>query len=207
MILSEGDIMDKRKTWITKEEEKMIISTYALHSGEIVPHGDPTEHQYEILSACHSRTGLRGLIAIRPEFSIDKPIEDKPRILVSHSDSTGKIVFRDVWERDFEGKLYWRFRNPINIPISDRDRIVELENENSMLKGRLLILEKKYQHIIDTVAVTKPAGRKPNPEKLDAQAAKVKELLDQGLGEKEITEQLQIGRATFYRMKKRLRDI
>ncbi|WP_078036812.1 helix-turn-helix domain-containing protein [Oribacterium sp. C9] len=44
-------------------------------------------------------------------------------------------------------------------------------------------------------------------KKLDAQAAKVKELLDHGLGEKEITEQLQIGRATFYRMKKRLKDI
>ena len=199
--------MDKRKTWITKEEEKMIISTYALHSGEIVPHGDPTEHQYEILSACHSRTGRCGLITIRPEFSIDNPMEDKPRILVSHSDSTGKIVFKDVWERDFEGKLYWRFRNPINIPISDRDRIVELENENDRLKGKLMILEKKYQNIIDTIDVAKPAGRKPNPEKLDAKAATIKELLDQGLSEKEITEQLHIGRATFYRMKKRLRDI
>ena len=136
--------------WITKAEEKLIISTYEGYKGEIVPYGEPNEHQYEILSVRKSGEGRIGLITIKPEFNIDKPDEDKPRILVAHSDSTGKRTFVDVWDRDYIGKLYWRFRNPINIPISDRERITELENENSRLQGRILILKKKYQNIIET---------------------------------------------------------
>ncbi|OON85021.1 hypothetical protein BXO88_14305 [Oribacterium sp. C9] len=66
-------------------------------------------------------------------------------------------------------------------------------------------MERKYLRLLNTKAEIKPAGRKANPKKLDVQAGKVKELQDQGLSEKEITEQLYIGRAIFYRMKRRLR--
>ena len=196
--------MDLRKKWITKEEEKMILRTYRLHNREIVPWGDPRDHQYEILPIRRTGKDRAAIISIRAEFNPEKPFEEKSRIIVSHSDSFGKVTFRDIWDRDSSGKLYWRFRNPVKVPISDREEIDNLEFTIEQLAEKVDFWEKKYRHLYNTMVETKPAGRPPHPEKLDEQAAKVKELLNQGLGEKEITEQLQISRATFYRMKKRI---
>ncbi len=188
----------KKKNWISKEEEQQIISTYELYKGEIVPYGNPDENMYEITTV--RKSGNIALITISAEFS---PDNDYPRILVKHSDANGKRTFTDVWDRNWSGQLYWRFRNPADVPISDRDFIESLESKTSIAEGKVNLLQKKYQNLIDTTT-TKPSGRPPHPEKLDEQAARIKELLDQGLSEKEITEMLGIGRATFYRMKKRI---
>ena len=110
-------------------------------------------------------------------------------------------TFVDVWDRHADGTLYWKYRNPINVPISDRDYIEELKTKLSQAEGKILILQKKYQNIIETQSATKPAGRKPNPEKLDDQAMRRKELIDEGLGEKEIINKLCISRSTYFRMK------
>ncbi len=146
-----------KRNWITKSEEKQIIATYERFKGEIIPYGDTSEHMYEITTVRKAGDRSLGLITIMSDY--DPEQKELPRILVRHSDANGKRTFTDVWDRDYKGKIYWRFRNPAGIPA--------------------------------------------HPKKLDEQAAKVKELLDQGLGEKEITEKLGIGRATFYRLKKR----
>ncbi len=192
----------KRENWITKAEEKVIISTYEGFKGEIIPYGDPNDHMYEITTVRRAGDRSLGLITIKSEYIPEQ--KEQPRILVQHSDAEGKRTFTDVWERNSLGKLYWKYRNPVGVPISTRDAIDEKEHEISTLKGKLSILEIKYQKLIETAGATKPAGRPSHPEKLDAQAARVKELINQGLSEKEITEQLGIGRATYYRMKKRV---
>ena len=191
----------KRKDWITKAEEKRIIETYESVKGEIIPYGNE-DHVYEIATVRASRKGALALITIVPESDPEKK-HDYPRIFVRHSDAKGRRTFIDVWDRDYNGEIFFSYRNPSDVPVSDRDVIEELRRKVSSLEGRISILNKKYQNINDTISMTKPAGRKPHPEKLDEQAKKVQELIDQGLSEKDITERLGIGRATFYRMKKR----
>ncbi len=193
--------MAKKKNWITKAEEQQIIKTYELHKGEIIPYGDEENHQYEVTTVRKSGNKSLGLITISPEYTDN---HDYPRILVAHSDAKGMRTFVDVWDRHADGTIYWRYRNPINVPISDRDYIEELKSELSYAKGKLSILQRQYQNIIETQSTTKPAGRKPNPEKLDDQAKKIKELIDEGLGEKEIINKLGIIRSTYFRKKKRL---
>lgn len=198
--MSKGD-------WITKSEEQQIIRTYEGFKGEIIPYGEPNEHTYEITTVRKAGKQSLGLISIRPDF--DPNSKEMPRIFVSHSDAKGKRVFIDVWDRDYDGKLYWRFRNPIDVPISDREKIRELETKVNQLEGRLMILQRKYQNvepISGTESTPKPFGRPAHPEKLDEKAAKIQELIDKGLSEKEILEQLCIGRTTFYRLKRRIKD-
>ncbi len=89
-------------------------------------------------------------------------------------------------------KLYWKFRNPADVPLSDREAVAQYEEEMEAMR-------REYHKFTDTK--TKPAGRKPHPEKLDEKAQKIRELSDKGLKEKEITEMLGIGRATYYRLK------
>lgn len=191
-----------KKTWITKAEEKRIIEAYESVKGEIVPYGNE-DHVYEIKTVRASGKGALALITIFPESDTENK-HDYPRIFVRHSDAKGKRTFIDIWDRDYNGEIFFSYRNPSDVPVSDRDVIEEFRRKVSSLEGRISILNKKYQNINDTATVTKPAGRKPHPERLDEQARKVQNLIDQGLSEKDITERLGIGRATFYRMKKRV---
>lgn len=191
-----------KKAWITKAEEKRIIEAYESVKGEIVPYGNE-DHVYEIKTVRASGKGALALITIFPESDTENK-HDYPRIFVRHSDAKGKRTFIDVWDRDYNGEIFFSYRNPSDVPVSDRDVIEEFRRKVSSLEGRISILNKKYQNINDTATVTKPAGRKPHPERLDEQARKVQNLIDQGLSEKDITERLGIGRATFYRMKKRV---
>jgi len=192
----------KKKAWITKAEEKRIIEAYESVKGEIVPYGNE-DHVYEIKTVRASGKGALALITIFPESDTENK-HDYPRIFVRHSDAKGKRTFIDVWDRDYNGEIFFSYRNPSDVPVSDRDVIEEFRRKVSSLEGRISILNKKYQNINDTATITKPAGRKPHPERLDEQARKVQDLIDQGLSEKDITERLGIGRATFYRMKKRV---
>ena len=50
---------------------------------------------------------------------------------------------------------------------------------------------------------TKPAGRKPHPEKLDERADQIHKLISEGKTDKEVMKELGISRATYYRTKKR----
>lgn len=180
-----------QKKWITKAEEKQIIQTYELYKGEIVHYQDK-EHIYEITTVRRSGRKKCALIKVEPEA--DPYIHDMPRIMVRHSDSNGQTIFVDVWDRDTEGKLYWKYRNPINVPLSDREAIRQIEEKMDRIK-------KEYQKIKET-KVTKPAGRKPHPEKLDENARKIRDLLEQGYKEKDIIKKMKISRATYYRYKK-----
>ncbi len=181
------------KKWIAKAEEKQIIKAYEYYKGEIVPYGD-IPHTYEVLTVRKTGNGCLSLIRIMEE---QDRLSKSPRILVRHTDSKGFHTFTDVWERDEKGNLYWKFRNPSNVPLSDREAIALYEEE-------MAVMRREYHKIIDTKH--KPAGRRPHPEILDEKARKVHELILKGYKEKEITEMLGIGRATYYRLKRRLNE-
>ena len=181
-----------------KKEEQQIICTYELYKQKIIPYGDSADHMYKITTVRKSGDKSLGLITISAEYTDN---HDYPRILVAHSDAKGKRTFIDVWDRHVDGTIYWKYRNPINVPISDRDYIEALKTKLSQAEGKISILQRKYENIIETQSTTKPAGRKPNPEKLDDQAMRIKELIDEGLGEKEIINKLCISRSTYFRMK------
>lgn len=55
------------------------------------------------------------------------------RIIVSHTQSNGKRTYVDVWERDRNDNLQFRFRNLWNQPLSDADYIKDLKKENEQL--------------------------------------------------------------------------
>ena len=73
-----------------------------------------------------------------------------------------------------------------------QEQIKLLEEENRQLR-------KKAGHN------ARGAGRKPSLERFAA-IQQVKELLDSGYDEKEITEMLQISRATFFRYKRSIKN-
>lgn len=68
------------------------------------------------------------------------------RIKISHTQDNGKITFYDIWERDKENNFHFRFRNPLNCPLADRNYIKDLEKNNEQLKQ--IILELKEQQSI-----------------------------------------------------------
>lgn len=176
--------------WITKAEEARIIEAYSIRKGDIKPH-DKLAHTYVYQPA--AKTGSLALIRIEQEpHRIDGTTG---RIIVRHSDATGKTVAVDAWVKDREGVYQWFCRNPTDMPLSDKAVIEDYERQ---MAG----MQEQYQKFKD-IRVTKPAGRKPHPEKLDDQARKVQELIDQGKKEKEIIEELEISRATYYRAKRR----
>ncbi len=142
-----------KRNWITKSEEKQIITAYEGFKGEIIPYGDTNEHMYEITTVRKAGDRSLGLITIMSDY--DPEQKELPRILVRHSDANGKRTFTDVWDRDYKGKIYWRFRNPAGTPISDRDYIRELEHKVSAAEGRALRFQREYQDIVDTVGSKK----------------------------------------------------
>ncbi len=52
---------------------------------------------------------------------------------MSHTQSNGKRTYVDVWERDRNDNLQFRFRNLWNQPLSDADYIKDLKKENEQL--------------------------------------------------------------------------
>ena len=66
--------------------------------------------------------------------------EKTGRIIATHTRPDGKISLQDIWERNGNGQLIFRFRNLDNAPPADREYIRDLEDENKRLmeNGRLL---------------------------------------------------------------------
>lgn len=115
------------KKWITKSEISKLLKTYSVRKDEFQPVG---ESGYFFQSKM-----IKGYTIKISQETIDAPdyFRKTGRIIVSHSQSNGKRVYVDVWERDRNGDLEFRFRNLWNQPLSDADYIKDLEEENDQL--------------------------------------------------------------------------
>lgn len=115
----------KKKSGLTRADIERISSTYRLQKNEFRRiEGFETE-TYESIR-------LKGYVL---SLSEEKTCGKKTgRVIVTHTRSDGKISLYDIWERDADGQLQFRFRNPRDIPPADRDYIRDLEEENRRLK-------------------------------------------------------------------------
>lgn len=120
----------KKKSGLTRADIERILSTYRLQRNEFRRiEGFETE-TYESIR-------LKGYVL---SLSEEKTCGKKTgRVIVTHTRSDGKISLYDIWERDADGQLQFRFRNPRDIPPADRDYIRDLEEENRRLKEALLL--------------------------------------------------------------------
>lgn len=113
------------RKWITKKEITDILRAYSVRTDEFEPFGD---EGYSYINKY-----IRGyILSIDQEFL--HGIEKTGRIIVSHSRTNGKRTFRDIWQRDSEGKIQFIFRNPWDKPFTDYDYIKDLEAQISELK-------------------------------------------------------------------------
>lgn len=113
-----------RKKWITKKEASDILKSYSVRTNEFEQAGD---NGYFFKS-----NYTRGYtISLDPEIQRDIKTG---RVVVSHTQSGGKRTFQDIWERDADNRLQFKFRNPWDRPFSDHSYIQELEAQILELK-------------------------------------------------------------------------
>lgn len=126
------------KKWITKKEILEVLQNYSRRKDEFEQCGEDYSYQSKYIKGY--------MITLKEEFQGD---ERTGRIVVFHTDTTGKKTFSDIWERK-EGKIKFLYRNPWNVPFSDIYYIKDLERENEQLRqaGRELQEQlKKYQKL------------------------------------------------------------
>lgn len=127
--------MGTRK-WITKKEIADVLKTYSTRTNEFEPFGNE--------GYSFKNKFLKGyILSIDQEFLHGN--EKTGRIIVSHSRSNGKRTFRDVWQRDSEGKLQFAFRNPWDKSFTDYEYIKDLEDQISELKEYGLKLQERSE--------------------------------------------------------------
>lgn len=114
-----------RKKWITKKEVSDILKSYSVRTNEFEQVGDD--------GYFFKSNYTRGYtISLEPE--IHGSIKTG-RVVVSHAQNGGKRIFQDIWERDFDNRLQFKFRNPWDRPFADHAYIQELESQILELKG------------------------------------------------------------------------
>lgn len=114
------------RKWITKSEISKLLKTYSIRKNEFQSVG---ESGYFFQSQI-----VKGYTIKISRETIDAEYFNKTgRVIVSHTQSNGKRTFIDVWERDQNDELQFRFRNLWNQPLSDGDYIKELEEKNKQL--------------------------------------------------------------------------
>lgn len=196
---------------LTKAEKQEIIAAYTV-----------TKSEYkELKENFFYHSGLRSSITI-------SPIEtESGYFLVTRSDGNGLIQFRDRWKKNKDGSMLFVSSNPASVPLSDIDIINDLQSEIERLReaGRNFLnehsvnqycveqkpdqgLAEENERLKNEIEILKSklarkgkAGRLENREHKEELHQKIQKLLSEGKGEKEICEELQIGRATYYRHK------
>lgn len=131
-----------KKRWITKSEITKILSVYSIRKDEFRPVGS-SGYFYQ------SQVVKGYTLSIEQEKSESKDLsESTGRIIVTHSQHNGRKTYKDIWQRDQDGVLQFKFRNLWNQPVSDSDYIRDLESQNQHL-----ILEGQKLHEQHTVNV------------------------------------------------------
>lgn len=199
------------KKWITKAEVTRIIETYSIRKDEFEPVSN--------INYCYQSKLIKGYMITLSEEQNN--IEKTGRIIVTHTQDNGKRTYIDVWERDKNNNLQFRFRDLWNQPLSDTEYIKDLEQQLEELRQAGIKLQEQLQEnhklIIDTCEPIqqqepdKPkhnergAGRKPSQERLNA-IEQMQALLKSGMSGQDIMNRLGISRATFYRYKKSINN-
>ncbi len=115
----------KKTRVLTKTDIKRILSLYRLQKNEFRCIEGLQELTYESIR-------LKGYVI---SFSEELLCGERTgRIIVTHTRCDGKINLYDIWERDADGQLQFRFRNPQGTPPADIDYIKGLEEENRQLR-------------------------------------------------------------------------
>ena len=177
-----------KKKWITKKEIEQILRAYSVYKNEY----EPTDREFHYRNRGFSR-GLGCYISIEKDTSS----KNYSRILVKHSDSKGFYTFIDVWEEDKDGSLFWKYRNPVNVPLSDAAYIKDLEEEAQRMR-------EEYRKITSLTHIKNPrgAGRKPDFENRKKKAAEVRKLMEAGKTNSEIMSITGMSRSSVFRYKK-----
>lgn len=199
------------KKWITRAEVTKIIDTYSVRKNEF--------EQVSNINYCYQSKLIKGYMITLSEEQNN--IEKTGRIIVTHTQDNGKRTYIDIWERDKDNNLQFRFRDLWNQPLSDAEHIKDLERQIEELRQAGIKLQSQLQEnhklIIDTCRPIqqqeqhKPkhnergAGRKPSQERLNA-IEQMQALLKSGMSEQDIMNKLGISRATFYRYKKSINN-
>lgn len=115
------------KYFLSKQQIDKIIEAYSVRKNEFLIRQDiSTTDQIVLL---HKK--IEGyMLVVAPEIEKSFESQETGRIIVEHTDSTGRITYRDVWTKE----LKWQSRNPANIPLSEPDYIKDLEEEILLLK-------------------------------------------------------------------------
>lgn len=110
------------KKWITKKEISEVLQNYSNRKDEFEQCGEDYSYQSKYIKGY--------MITLEEELQGG---EKTGRVIVFHTDTTGKRTFNDIWERK-EGKIKFLYRNPWNMPCSDIYYIKDLEKENEQLR-------------------------------------------------------------------------
>ena len=117
-------------------EIQTILDAYSIRPREFIK----VEGQKELVYRSH-------ILHSHYDYYIRiEPQKDGTIILVYHSDSTGKRTFVDLWDKS-DSALTWRFRNPNNMPFTDRAVIADMEREITELKEKGRVLENELREI------------------------------------------------------------
>lgn len=112
-----------KKKWITQAEINKILNTYSSRKGEFLPvEGKEYFYQSQIIK------GYTISISEESEQGVNYSAKTG-RIIVTHSQWNGRKTLNDIWERDKDGILQFKFRNLWNQPTSDAQYISDLEQQ------------------------------------------------------------------------------
>lgn len=138
----------KTRKGITKRDITTILQNYSIQKDEF--------EQFGSSEYCYQSKYVKGyVVTLKEEIQGE---EKTGRIIVSHTNATGKKTFNDIWMRNKEGKIEFLYRNPWNVPCADIYYIKDLEQENEQLRqaGRELQNKlKEYQKLNNNTEYTK----------------------------------------------------
>lgn len=159
------------KKWILKKEITEILNTYSVRRDEFEAiKKEGFEYYYK------SKFARGYYIHISEEIEKGgKDIRDiaTGRIIVTHTKANGRITYNDIWDRDKEGKLEFRFRNPWDQPFSDAEYIRNLEEDIEKMR-------EQYHKLTDDTEYKELKREKLKLEmQLDEQEEKYQKLIDE----------------------------
>lgn len=131
---------------LTQKEIQEILETYSTRKKEFRLVSEKS-HSYL------SKYLKEYMISIEEEIDIYSG-KQTGRILVFHTQYGGKCTFRDTWERDKNGCLFFKYRNTPDEPISDVNAIQYLKEEIAMLKeaGKKILKDPKVPYVVKGTA-------------------------------------------------------
>lgn len=216
------------KKWITKKEIADLLKAYSVQADEFermktegyffkskYARGYTISLEPEVQ---HGSTKTGRIVASHTKNGGKRTFKD---IWERDSDNKLQFMFRNPWNQPFTDRDYIRdleakihelesYQKLINNTNQSQDTLVTLHQEieslkaeNEVLKTQVNALIEKNQKLIDmTKHNARGAGRKANPQHLDAQVKKVQALIEDGKTASEIQQAMKISSSTYFRYKR-----